>query len=290
MRRSVRQLGKWRLLPAETSAKLLYRIILDRKPDIDRPEDMNEVILFLTHRTDISRWPLLADKYAVRSFVEEKLGKDVLVPLYQVVDKPEDIDFEKLPDAFVIKTTDGFARTMIIKDKASVSRKDLIRKLRKWMAEKHVGDEPHYLKIRRRLIVEQLLPGEGDSAPIDYKFICVNGEPMYCLACSNRSMETFRSEFTLYRLPDWIDTDGISPGWESKHGVEKPEMLEKMMEYSKILAKEFPFVRIDLYQVEGKIYFGEITFTSAAGREMKIKRRMLDEIGRLVDLSGVTPA
>lgn len=286
-RRAVRQLGKWRLLSPETTARYLSRIILDVNPDLDNPSDMNEVILFLSLRTDTSEWPGLADKYNVRNFIENKIGSDILIPLYQVVDSPEEINFEELPDSFVIKTTDGFARTLIIKDKNIISQKKIIKKLNKWMREKHVGDEPHYLKIRRRLVIEKLLPGKNNSAPIDYKFICINGEPLYCLACSNRSMETFRSEFSLYRLPDWTDTDGISPGWESKDGVEKPELLEKMMEYSRILAKGFPLVRIDLYQVEGEIYFGEITFTSAAGREMKIKQKMLDEIGKQVVLTDI---
>lgn len=284
-RRTVRQLGKWRLLSPVKCSILLHRIILGRYPDITGHKDMNEVILYLTHRTDISAWPRLADKFAVRDFVAEKAGNDILVPLYAVADSPDEIDFDSLPQSFVIKTTDGFARTLIVKDKSSIDIPSIKKKLRKWMRERHVGDEPHYLKIKRRLIIERLLPGLNGHAPVDYKFICINGEPRYCLACSERSMETFRSKFTLYRLPEWTDTDGITPGWESDTGVQRPATLEKMMEISRILSKDLPFVRIDLYEVENKVFFGEITLTSCAGREMKITRKMLDEIGAQVDLS-----
>ena len=283
-RRLVRQLAKWGLLPPRLTSVLLYRIILGKYPNIDNPGDMNEVILHLLFNGDTSGWSELADKYAVRSHVASKIGEDVLVPLYQIADSPDQIDFDALPDSFVIKTTDGFFHTIIVKDKKQTDLKKIKKKLAKWMREKTIGDEYHYEAIKRRLIIERLLPGPNGTAPIDYKFICVNGEPLYCLACSNRSMETFRSEFTLYRLPEWEDTDGISPGYESKTGVEKPERLNEMMEYAAILSEGFPLVRIDLYQVEGKVYFGEITLTSAAGREMKIKQKLLTEIGGKVRL------
>lgn len=285
-RRTVMQLAKWRLLSGRKASILLHRILLGRFPDLNPPKDLNEIIIFLSHYTDISDWPRLADKYAVREYVREKIGDHILVPLYQAADTPDDIDFDALPQSFVVKITDGFARNIIIRDKSQADISGIKKKLKKWMTEKHIGDEPHYLKIKRKIIVEQLLPGPMEGiAPVDYKFICVNGTPLYCLACSNRDMTTFRSQFTLYRLPGWEDTDGITPGWESKEGVSKPELLNEMMEYAGILSKGFPLVRIDLYQVEGKIYFGEITFTSCAGREMKIKQEMLTEIGQKVDLS-----
>lgn len=277
-RRTVRQLGKWRMISPELTSVLLYRIAIGRFPNLDDPRDMNEKILALSLRGDTSRWSVLADKYGVRRELEEMgLGK-ILVPLYQVADSAEEIDFEALPDSFVLKTTDGFSRTLVVRDKKKEDLNNVRETLRAWMRERSVGDEPHYSRIRRRIIAERLLPAPAGYGPTDYKIICCNGEPLYCLACSNRSMKTFRSEFKIYSLPDWRDLHGISEGWEGGD-VAAPDHIGEMMEYARLIAREFPLVRVDFYEVEGRVWFGEVTFTSAAGREVKLTPEMLSEIG-----------
>lgn len=285
-RRAVRQLGKWRMISPRRTSVLLYRIAIGRSPDLDNPRDMNEKILALSFGSDTSRWSLLADKYGVREELTAMGLGDILVPLYQVADSADELDFDSLPDSFVLKTTDGFSRTLVVRDKNKANLDGIRSTLRKWMKERSVGDEPHYSRIRRRIIAEKLLPAPEGFGPTDYKIICCNGEPLYCLACSNRSMKTFRSEFKIYGLPDWQDLHGISAGWEGG-GVKAPVHLDEMMKRARIIAREFPLVRVDFYEVEGRIWFGEVTFTSAAGREVKLTQKILDEIGDKVRMPGM---
>lgn len=282
-RRTVRQLGKWRVLSPRLTSVCLYRIAVGRMPDLDNPRDMNEKILALSFRTDTSRWSVLADKYGVRKELEGMGLGDMLIPLYQVADSADGIDFDALPDSFVLKTTDGFSRTLVVRDKAACDRGEIRRTLRRWMSERSVGDEPHYGRIKRRIIAERLLPSPEGYGPTDYKIFCCDGEPLYCLVCSNRCMDTFRSEFKIYSLPDWRDLHGISKGWEGGQCT-APVHLEEMMARARVIAKEFPLVRVDFYEEEGRVWFGEVTFTSAAGREVKLTQEMLSEIGSRVTM------
>lgn len=277
-RRTVRQLGKWRLLSPYRSSILLYRIKLGKWPDVHNPKDMNELVMHLMHETDISSWPLLADKYSVRKFVAEKAGSSLLIPLFQVANTVEEIDFESLPESFVIKTTDGYARTLIVKDKSEQNLIKVRRKLKKWMSERLVGDEPHYLKIKRRLIVEKLLPGENGNPPVDYKFICINGKPSYCEVCSQRSMTHFNVGYILYKLPEWTDTHNVKDEYRAINEVPAPANLKEMISYASLLSEGLPLVRVDLYNIDGKVYFGEMTFSHGAGRSNTFKQEQLNKI------------
>ncbi len=285
-RRAVRQLGKWRMISPKRTSVLLYRIAIGRSPDLDNPRDMNEKILALSFGSDTSRWSVLADKYGVREELAAMGLGDILVPLYQVADSADEMDFDSLPDSFVLKTTDGFSRTLVVRDKNKADLDGIRSTLRKWMKERSVGDEPHYSRIQRRIIAEKLLPAPEGFGPTDYKIICCNGEPLYCFVCSNRSMTTFKPDLKIYGLPDWRDLHGITEGLEGAD-VPPPVHLELMMKYSRLLAREFPLVRIDFYEVEDRVWFGEVTFTSSAGRMVELKQELLTEIGDKVRMPGM---
>lgn len=266
------------------TSRLLYRIEIGYFPDLRNPRDLNEVTLAMQFGTDTRRWSELADKWAVRDFVARRIGQEALVPLYQVADTVDEIDFDSLPDSFVIKTTDGFAKTLIVDDKNKADIPAIRRKLKRWMRERLVGDEPHYMRIRRRLIIEKLLPIHDGKGPVDYKIFCCDGEPICCLTSGNRDIKTFKSDFNLYSLPDWKDTGGIVPQLVCAEGTPRPQFLELMLTYARRLSEGFPLVRIDLYEEEGKVYFGEITFTNGAGRARMFTNESLREIATHVKL------
>lgn len=277
-------MSKYRLISPLNASRLLYRFVIGRFPNLENPHDLNEKVIYLTHFSDTERWSEMADKYAVRGYVTETVGEDILIPLLQVADNPDEIDFDLLPSQFVIKTTDGFSRTLIVKDKSSLDVMAVRKMLRKWMRERLIGDESHYLRINRRLVIEQLLADSEGKIPTDYKFFCFDGEPLYCQACSNRNLTTLKSEFSVYRLPQWEDTRGVVEDGECREGAPKPVTLEKMMEISRKLAAPFKLARIDLYELDGKVYFGEVTMSAAAGRQKKFKQWLLDEMGEKVEL------
>ena len=141
------------------------------------------------------------------------------------------------------------------------------------------------MKLFNGVFAEELLPSDGNKALVDYKFMCFNGEPRYCLVCTDRNMSSFHPKFSLYSLPDWEKLSGcVVPEEEAEETISAPAGLKRMIECARILADSFPFVRIDLYNVMGKIYFGEMTFTPAAGRITYFSRRTLREMGRMIKL------
>lgn len=142
-------------------------------------------------------------------------------------------------------------------------------------------------RIIRKSIDESLLRNSchlRGKVPADYKIYCCNGKPSYCLVCMNRNIETLNVDFVMYRLPEWERIDEIEDGWRTDCIIPKPDNLGEMMDYAAALADSFPLVRIDFYDIDGKIYFGEVTFTPSAGRMREFRQPLLDEIGSKVKL------
>lgn len=210
------------------------------------------------------------DKYLVRDFVKNRLGTDkYLNQLYQVCDNADEIDFAALPEKFVIKTSDGGNgdNVFICKDKASIDVEKVKEKVNSWKGRKlyAVSREWAYVGAKQsRIIVEQFL-SEGEGVDLkDYKFFCFNGVPHYCQLIQDRStVETI----DFYDM-DWniMPFYGLNPKvLPSGKPVAKPEGFETMKEIAAKLSEGFPYARIDLYNIHGEIYFGEVTFYPASG-------------------------
>lgn len=251
--------------------------------DWKHPRDLNEWINYLAFKTDTTEWSRLADKYEVRNFVAERGLSKILLPLYGKWNKASDIDFDILPDSFVLKTNSGCGDTIIVKDKRNADLKEIIKKIDLAMAQRDTiflrSAEPHYLKIGQMVICEKLI----SPPPIEYKFYCFDGEPFCVLTCSNRDLEKHTVDWMLYDL-DWNRRlDWMMPAFRKDIEMVRPNKLEEMIEYAKILSKGFPHVRVDLYQPDNNVYFGEMTFTSTASRidwcEPAILRLMGDKVG-----------
>lgn len=249
-----------------------FKGVYNRKFDWNNPQTFDEKVNWSKLMADTTEWPHLADKYAVRKFVEEKGYADSLVTLYGKWDKVEDIDWSKLPDRFVMKVNNGSGDIIICKDKAHLNIEECKRHFSKLLKKKFGYDmgELHYNKIKPCIIAEELLDAEcqafKSSSLIDYKIFSYDGKPAYIWVSFNRTPHTL--DVAVYDT-DWKFHPEYSRTTEHfrlyNHELPRPASLDKMLEMASTLSKGFPFVRVDLYEVGNTPYFGEMTFTPGAG-------------------------
>lgn len=268
--------------------KYFYKRRLNREINLNIPRDFNEKINWLKIHSDMKIWAQLSDKYEVRMYLHDCGLEHALNQLYGVYEKVNEIDFNKLPQSFVIKTTNGGSGTevKIIEDKSTLNEKSL-RNYFKAICKPSKLDasaEFHYKYIKPRIIIEKFLKQSDNSPLVDYKIHCFNGEPFVILVCSDRVFGK-SVKLTLYDL-DWNPMfDKLISKSKGDKIVAKPKGLTQMLEYSRILAKPFPQVRVDWYEIDGKIIFGELTFTPAGGFIGYYSCEFLKEIGDKIDLN-----
>ena len=236
------------------------------------PKSLDEKINWLKIYSDTSLWPNLADKYEVRKYVSERGFSDSLVKLYGKWDKVEDIDWNSLPNHFIIKTNNGSGDVIKCYNKNTFDYQKNIKTLKKLLHLKFGYDmgEQQYAKIRPCIIAEELLDSNNQAfksdSLIDYKFLSFNGKPTYIWVCFNRTHHS--TDVAVYDL-DWHFHPEFSVSTSHyklyTKPLPRPKALEEMLHMASVLSKGFPFVRVDLYEVGGKAYFGEMTFTPAAG-------------------------
>lgn len=258
--------------------------------DLDNPQNLNEKIQWLKLYSDTSMWTTLSDKIAVRNYIKEKGLEDILVPIYGIWENPKDIDFEKLPQQFVLKSNHGSGTVIVVKDKNKFDKNTAIKKMKNWLKNRYgaFSAELHYLGIEPKIYAEAFLEEDANisSTAIDYKIFCQNGEPSCVWICRNRCAKSV--DVSIYDT-DW----NFHPEWSGnsnhyflvKTPIERPPHFDRMLDIAKILSKDFPQVRVDLYNIKGKIYFGELTFTSCGGTMDFFTDDYLLELGSRVHLN-----
>lgn len=248
-----------------------YKKVLGEELNWENPQTLNEKINWLKFNSDTSSWSRLADKYHVRNYLEEKGLGHLLVPLYGKWEKTKDIDFSTLPEKFVLKTNHGSGEVIIVKDKSKINEDKIRSKMKEYLSYTYgyYQGEPHYMKIKRCIIAEALLEEKENTfstSLVDYKVWCFHGKPYCVWACYSRSAEcTYVGSYDLdwnYHPEHSIFTDHYRDGGPC---VTKPKTFDEMMAAAAKLSEGYPEVRIDFYDVDGKLYFGEMTFTSAGG-------------------------
>lgn len=306
--------------PGKLMCKLYYRIInsnsgymknlIDTNPkraleiawgstfgerlNLEAPKTLNEKIQWLEAYTDTSLWPVYADKYAVREYVREQGLEGILTECYGVWDNVDDINFDLLPNSFVLKGTHDCASAIIIKDKNNdFDKDDIRRKLRESLSKRYGYEycEPHYTKIKPRIMAEELLYNDQEafsSSLIDYKFWCFNGKAECIFVGYDRHIENGESHaiFDLYSI-DWQplrDKLSYENRLQLKGLVPKPSRLKDMVRIAEKLSRDLPEIRVDLYCINDKIYFGELTMSSASGRMIYFTDEFQHELGALVKL------
>lgn len=243
--------------------RYLYRTVFGRRMNLKNPAFLSEKLMFLKIYTRDPLWVTCTDKYKVRAFVEERGCGNILNEVYGVYDRVVDIEWELLPNQFVLKGTHGCGCNIICIDKNKFDQSKAYAKLDAWMKidyAKFMG-ESHYSQITPRIVAEKFLGDASGELPVDYKILCFNGAPKVFLVCTERSTEL---KLTFLDL-EWNILDINSDGFPAETCVEKPVCLDKMVTYAKRLAAGFHFVRVDFYVVNSEIVFGEMTFTPAGG-------------------------
>lgn len=255
-----------RVLLGKKLSELVYaERRLGYKPDIKNPKTFSEKIIYRKLYGSKPEFTELADKYEVRKFVDKVLGPGFLPELYYVGENAHDIPFAELPDSFVAKTNHGSACTAIVEAKDNADFEVIKEKLNKSMKQRFgfVTNEPWYQKIEPKIIIEQLWNDKEQGIPFDYKFFCFNGKCHYIQVDLDRFTKHARNIYdTNWELQDF------TLQYNNGRSLEKPKCLEEMIDVAETLSQGFDFVRVDLYQVNEQVKFGEMTFSPGAGLEV----------------------
>jgi len=242
-----------------------------RPLDFDNPKTFTEKLKWLIVFDATPVKSRLADKYAVRSWVAEKIGDEYLIPLLGVWDDFDDINFDALPNQFVLKCNHGSSMNIIVRDKKIFDVQRAREKFQAWLATDFsiIALEPHYTRIDRKIIAEKFM-ANGDAPDINnYKFWCFNGEPLHCAVETGRSVTGSLANLRMDFFDiNWKITDverNDHPRSDHPENIPPPKNFELMKTLAATLSEGFSFVRVDLYEIEGKVYFGEMTFTPGAG-------------------------
>ncbi|MFP7483460.1 ATP-grasp fold amidoligase family protein [Priestia filamentosa] len=249
-----------RFIPDSTMLKLQYKVKMGRKLNLKGPKRWTEQIQWYKVHYRTPLMTQCADKYEVRKYVKSKGLEHILNKLYATYDSADEVDLGSLPSKFVMKTTNGSGTNILCTDKSLLDIDDIKSSLKEWLKRNNysAGREWSYKNIVPKIIVEEYLEDESDSFDgiSDYKFLCFNGEAKYIIFDVDRHTNHKRNIYDT----NWnfinVSTDHSNFG----DSVDKPAGLEEMLKIANILSKDFPFVRVDLYWVNGKVYFGELTF------------------------------
>ena len=248
----------------------------------ENPQTFDEKSQWLKLYDRKQEYTQMTDKYEVKKYISQKIGNEYTIPTIGIYDKFEDINFEKLPDQFVIKCTHDSGGVVICKDKKELDIKKAEKKIKKSMKKNYYyfSREWSYKNIKPRIIIEKYIVDESKTQLKDYKFYCFNGKVKMILVCTDRFTdfkETFFDE-------NWNKLNLTEGGNKSEEKIEKPINFNKMKELSEKLSKNIPFVRVDLYSVKDKIFFGEFTFYSSAGYEKFTPKEYNKKLGDMIIL------
>lgn len=263
------QLFNW--VPDKLMISVQYFIKTGRRIHWKNPRRFTEKLqLYKIQTKNNTLMSQCADKYDVRLFVEKRGLKDILVPLVteDAIISTDEIEWDNLPCSFVLKDTlgSGGNSVIIVKDKSSTEKQIVIEQCKEWLYNnfKHGGREHIYDKNKHRIIIERLLDPTIESPLIDYKFFCFDGKPEYVYAISNRILGQ-DAEIGIYDIDFNLLPYRRLDERPSYNPISKPENYDSMVSIARILSEGFPEVRIDLYNIRGKIYFGEMTFFDGSG-------------------------
>ena len=252
------KLSDERYIKKEFKAKIGYKL------DLTAPKTYNEKLQWLKLYDRKPLYTKLVDKYLVREYIKEKIGEEYLIPLIAVWDRAEDIDFDKLPNQFVLKCNHNSGGLYICRDKSKLTEIDFVKirkDLTKALSEDYyiTSREWPYKDVKRKIIAEKLMVDESGYELKDYKFFCFDGKVKALFIASDRTVKGAETKFDFFdenfeRLPF---TNGHP---NSDKEIIKPEGFEEMKKLAEKLSEGFRHLRVDLYNINGKIYFGELTF------------------------------
>lgn len=250
------------ILSDEQVIRLGYFKRFKKRLNIKDPQTFSEKIQWIKLYGNLERFTKLVDKYEVRNYIAKSIGDEYLIKLYGVYEDAKDINFDSLPNRFVIKATNGCGNNFICKDKSKINIDEIRTILQKWIAEDYysITKEKQYKGCNNKLIIEEYLEDENGKLN-DYKFFCLGGKVRVIEVDMNRGEDITRDFYDC----DWNKLDLKKGVKNSSIIVDKPEKLKEMIKLAEKLASDIQLLRVDFYFVDGRIYFGELTFTPANG-------------------------
>lgn len=276
-------------VPDSVMLRLQYWLQTGRRLDLKNPKRFTEKLQLYKMKYRNKNMLRCTDKYEIRGFIEEKGLSDILIPIVGIYNSVEEIHYSSLPQQFVAKTTDGGGgnQVFICKDKDKISEQYFFDKLNAWMnmpKSKQSGREWAYENhYPRRILIEKMI-GNGKDDLIDYKFICFNGKVSYVYGITDRHVGV-SAQFGIYDSNfNKLNVDRCDERHQEKI-LSKPKNYDKMKLVAEQLSKEFPHVRVDLYNINGDIYFGELTFYDGSGYMSFNPDSFDEELGRNFNIS-----
>jgi hypothetical protein len=277
------QWGWFNWMPDVLFLNLIYQARLGRKLNIKTPATLNEKINWMKLYDKIPDYTLLVDKYEVRNHIKELIGDQYLVKLLGIYNNFDEIDFEKLPNKFVIKCTHDSGGIVICTDKANLNIGETKVKINSCLKKNFYlhGREWHYKKIKPRIICEELIETHDGYLPRDYKIFCFNGTPRFFSVIYDRGrgakMDFYDMEFNKYPLMQHYPN--------SDYDFERPKNWDDLIRCAQILSKGYPHVRVDFYiAAKDKVLFGELTFSHFSGCEKFIPESYDEYFGKMLVL------
>lgn len=253
-----------RVLPDRAYLQLYYFLKFRKLCNLKNPVTFNEKLQWLKLNYRVSAHSDLVDKYKVKPIVSEVIGDEYIIPTLAVYDSADDIDFDSLPNSFVLKCTHDSEGVALVRDKTAVDTEEIRNKLRQALQQHFyfIGREPHYRHLRPRIIAEPFLEDATHGQLLDYKFFCFDGEVKAMFIASDRAsgnikFDYFDVDFSPLDLRQSYATSDTPPA--------KPARYDEMLSIARQLSQGHPHVRVDLYEVNGQVYFGELTFFHFGG-------------------------
>lgn len=275
-----------RVFGLDFAKKFDTRLRFHRTLNLKNPTSLADKVTYIELHKQSPFASMCTDKYAVREYIRQKGLEDILIPVVGGPwEKAEDVDFDSLPDSFALKATHGCKMNYLVANKANLDYEKCKSEMSRWLSTTYgaYSMEPHYLSIPHRVYAEEYL---ADASRLtDYKFHCANGKPLFVLTVYNRKTDGDNGmslNFDMFDM-NWKQIKGMIPHKKERPGdgsTPKPETFDRMVEIAKTLSKDFAFVRVDLYERNGKVLFGELTFSPDCCVFPNFPQEFLNEMGK----------
>jgi len=274
-----------KLIPDSIILRLKFKKQMGYTLNLKNPKTFNEKLQWLKLYDRKSIYTTMVDKYAAKEYVASIIGKEYIIPTLGVWDRFDDIEFDSLPNQFVLKCTHDSGGIVICRDKSQLNLIEAKEKIEKSLKSNFywLGREWPYKNVKPRILVEQYMEDAKEKELRDYKFFCSNGKIGIVLVCTNRQIDLEKT---------WLDEDFKlidlrEGGHKNRKDLVKPDNFQKMKEIARKLSLGIPHVRVDLYEINGEIFFGELTFFPSGGFERFDNEIWNKKLGDMIDLKMV---
>lgn len=260
------KLKLFRLIDDERYLKIMFRLKMGEPLNLDSPGTYNEKLQWLKLFDRKSIYTTLVDKYAVKAWVASRIGSEYVAKVYGVWDKAEEIEYEKLPKQFVLKTNHDCGGVVVCKDSSTFDRDAAKRFLNRHLKRNFYYEwrEWPYRDVRPRIFAEEYLEDNASGELPDYKFFCFNGEPKAMFIATDRLVKDEETKFDFFDMK-FNHLPVVNGHPNSKKPIAKPENFDLMINLARKLSEGIPHVRVDFYEAGGRLYFGEMTFFHWSG-------------------------